>query len=116
MDGKTRLMETVREEVQTRQLPPVLEAVKAGKTVTFGAFGVNAQSISYKGEILAWEMIDQMAVVNRRGYRVLSFTRAGSRLVTSALVCPLTGVPNDFVMMEVIRQICPRHLLVSQSE
>jgi hypothetical protein len=103
-----RVIATVIDEVQARQLPRALEAAKAGQTATFGPFAVSTQAITYDRKTVPWTDITKMTIVgpNRRRFE---FECRGAMFTWT---CPLGGVPNDFVMLEVIRQICPPHLLV----
>jgi hypothetical protein len=103
-----RLLATVIDQVMARQLPRALAAVKAGQTVTFGPFAVSTQALTYDGKTVPWSEITKMTIVGPRQRRLV-FECQGAMF---GWTCLLGSVPNDFVMLEVIRQICPSHLLV----
>jgi hypothetical protein len=103
-----RLLATVIDQVMARQLPRALATVKAGQTVTFGPFAVSAHALTYSDKTVPWSEITKMTIVGPRQRRLV-FECQGAMF---SWTCLLGSVPNDFVMLEVIRQICPPHLLV----
>jgi hypothetical protein len=102
------LMHTLMDRVRDCRLVPAVAAVRNGQTLDFGPFAVNARAISHLGTVVRWEEITKMNL-RGPGQRALIFNIRGALLPWT---CSLEGVPNDFLLVDVIKQVCPEHLRV----
>jgi hypothetical protein len=95
-----------------RRLPQALAAVQAGGSVSFGPFTVSSRDIGYRGNTLPWGKVDRMQISgnSRLGTRLLVLWKAGS--FTPWCRGDLNGIANDWLLLEVIRCVCPPRLLV----
>jgi hypothetical protein len=108
VEGARALAQTIQERVRDRLVSEALETIERGGSAVFGPFTVNATAIGYKGKTLLWEQVSHLSIQapHRRGLNV----GADGALLTWS--CSFEGVPNDFVLLEVIRKVCPKRLLV----
>ncbi len=106
-----RLYDTVQFRLRERLLPPVVAALQAGQSVTFGPFTVSKDAISYEGKTLPWSRVRSMQITAnaQMGTRTLSIWE-GSFLAW----CNgnLNAVPNDWLFLDAVKMVCPPHLLV----
>jgi hypothetical protein len=111
VEGARALAQTIQERVLDRLASEALELIEKGGSAVFGPFTVNATSLGYKGKTLLWEQVSHLSIQapHRRGLNV----GADGALLTWS--CSFEGVPNDFVLLEVIRKVCPKRLLVPTS-
>ncbi|MBB4924225.1 DUF6585 family protein [Kitasatospora kifunensis] len=81
----------IQQRVTAAQLPPALDAVRAGRTVEFGPFSVSAERLTAGGKSAAWSEIQEIKI--ERGY--LSVKQQGRWLSLSFEA--VSRIPNFFV-------------------
>ena len=113
LDGQAadlqRLYDSAHNAVMSRLMPKAMAAIQAGESLTFGPVTVSAMEIGYKNNSTPWIQVTGLTIVgpNPRQLQI----RVHGRLLSW---CPdLNSIPNDIVLLEVIRQVCPRHLLTN---
>jgi hypothetical protein len=96
LKGVRDLAETIRHEVTVRELPRVVNALRRGRTVSFGKIGVNDRGITTGRAVYAWDSLMDAREENGR----LSIERDGTWTSLG-----LGVVPNAFVLVELVRRV-----------
>jgi hypothetical protein len=103
-DGIAELGQTIAREVTREHLPRAIEAVQAGRTVTFGDLQVSLAGLtSGRHGLLPWTQVEEIQVV--QGY--LKLRRAGKWLAWSSK--PVKQIPNLFVFLNLADRLHRAH-------
>ncbi len=105
-----RLYDRVQAELTHRLLPPALAALEAGETLPFGPFTVSRMAIGHEGTTLSWEQIGRIRIVSFQGLRQLALQEKG-RMLGDLWRGNLAAAPNDWLLLELVRRVCPPQLL-----
>jgi hypothetical protein len=108
------LYERIRNELAERMLPPALAILESGGALTFGPLTINKLAIGYQGKTLLWTQVGRVTVpptVYGVGGGWIGIRSQGSLWPWCQLV--LNKVPNSWLLLEVLRRICPMHLLTT---
>lgn len=100
------LIQALMDRVRDCRVLPAVTAVRSGETVTFGPFAVNAQAIGHAGRVERWDEMTRLTLPGPT-QRDLVIQMRGALVPWT---CSLEGVPNAFVLLDVIKQVCPPHL------
>jgi hypothetical protein len=113
VEGLGVLYDRVKSELTERLLPPLMATVDGGGTVTFGTFAVSRSGIGANGTTLPWSQVAQVTITANvsLGMRHLVVKERGCLLPT--MTWELNGIRNDWLLLEVVRQVCPRRLLTA---
>ncbi|WP_199444363.1 DUF6585 family protein [Umezawaea beigongshangensis] len=91
----------LQREVFDRRLPPAVEAIDAGRTVTFGALALSASGITTPGGLVPWNAVRDLST--RAGQVVLA--AAGGRPTTY----PIGDIPNFEVFWTLAQNLRAQH-------
>lgn len=105
------LYQAVHDQVMARLLPPALATIAEGGTVTFGELTIGANEIAANGETLPWSDVSSLVI---SGPSVRKLTIRSQHKILAFGAVDLNTTPNDVVMLEVVRRVCPPHLLVAK--
>jgi hypothetical protein len=108
----SNLIACVVSRVTKEIIPPLRSAVEEGEVVTFGPFEVSLEGIGYKGKVLAWDKVAVLRVEIGQLGRRLRIRASGSLLPWC--YCNLESFPNGVLFPDLLRTVCPPHLLVSR--
>lgn len=101
------IIDRIMASISRRMLPAALEQLRAGGEVTFGPFTVSLTTLAYNAYTVRWDDMTWLAFLPRYGlYQI----RTRGRLLP--YLFSVHSVPNCCLLMEVIRQASPPHLLV----
>jgi hypothetical protein len=105
----SNLIASVFSRVTKEIIPPLRSALEQGEVVAFGPFEVSLEGIGYKGKVLAWDKVAVLRVEIGRLGRRLRIRASGSLLPWC--YCDLDSFPNGVLFPELLRTVCPPHLL-----
>ncbi len=105
--GWAKLIETVSNRVVATQTARTLEKIEQNKRVTFGPFKISRAGITYKEKQLAWDEMTSITIVTGASYSLKVFDGGLLPWANADLV----SLPNNQTLLEVIRQLAPKHLL-----
>ncbi|MCI0458054.1 MAG: hypothetical protein L0Z62_13905 [Gemmataceae bacterium] len=105
-----RLHRAVLNRVTQHLLPGVLGTLREGGEVVFGPLKVGVVGVVYQGRMLPWLDVAQLAITTNVKGRYLHIHERGA-LFTWCKV-HLERIPNDFLLLEVLKRVCPAHLLI----
>jgi hypothetical protein len=105
------LYDTVQARVRDVLLTPMLAALENGRPVRFGPVAVSPADLYYGGRVIGWQDVSRMVinVLPREDRRVLTLW---SRRENAPCEIDLNQVPNDWLLLELVKRVCPPHLLV----
>jgi hypothetical protein len=94
-------------------LPPMLLTLQTGGTVSFGWAHLSGTGIGYKDTALPWIGVSTMKIVAHlnTGQRHLNVYSGG---LLPEIMVDLNAISNDWLFLEVLKTVCPRHLLVAR--
>jgi hypothetical protein len=110
-----RLYDAVQSRLRDRLMTPALAALENGRPVRFGPVGVSTAGLYYGGQTLEWSQVARM-VINihiRQGIqskRTLALWRHHG--LSAWCEIDLNNVPNDWFLLDLVKRVCPPHLLV----
>jgi hypothetical protein len=107
--GYLELLGTVITRVNQVLLPRAVAALEEGDAVSFGPFAVSRDALAYKGKVLPWEQIAALEIQVGQAGRRLRIRKQGGLLPWC--YAPLDKVPNNSVLLELVRRLCPPRLL-----
>jgi hypothetical protein len=90
---------TVHSAVLSAQLPDAVAAAESGGVVEFGPVSLTAEEVRVRGKAAPWSDIKSVTI--RQGYLAIRVHRGRSFSVA------LNRIPNDFVLLELARQLAP---------
>jgi hypothetical protein len=110
VDDMGRLYHAVHSRLRERLLPPALAVIERGEELTLGPVTLSSTAISCNGKTLPWsragsiQMGTHLQTVNRN----LNVWERGTLWPT--IMINLNTVPNDWLLVELVRYVCPRQL------
>jgi hypothetical protein len=99
--------------VRAHLLPQMLASARAGRMVEFGPLAVSGDALRYKGQTVPWEEVTSLVIVTGSGNRHLRVNCRGILSFWPFCLLNLNLVPNDLLLLELLKQIAPSRLLVS---
>jgi hypothetical protein len=111
------LYERIRSELAERLVPAALNVLQSGGALTFGPLTLNQLALGYKGKTLLWTHVGSITIpptVYGVGGGTMTIRAEGSLWPWGLL--SLHNVPNPWLLLEVLRRICPMHLLKTAVE
>jgi hypothetical protein len=102
----------IRERLMAVLLPRALSALELGSKVEFGKFTIAAGGISYRGMFLPWENVSRMVIALQPGQGLRNLTFWSYDSYSPWCEVDLNQTPNDWLLQEVVKQVCPKRLLV----
>jgi hypothetical protein len=102
----------IRERLTPYLQPRALSTLELGGSVTFGIFTVATAGITYRGLFLPWEQVSRMVIKIGQNLRQLALWGYDSYSPWCEL--DLFKTPNDWLLLEVVKQVCPRRLLTTK--
>lgn len=108
-----RLYAVVQVRLAARLLPPAFAALGRGEEVEVGPVRLSTEAIRYEGKTLPWARVGKMQIAANVGLatRTLQLWERGSW--SPACQINLNAVPNDWLLVELVKRACPPHLLVA---
>jgi hypothetical protein len=107
-----QLFNLVFVRVRDHLLPLMVKKAHAGGMVEFGPLGVSSYALRYKGATTPWQEVTQLVIVRGSGVRKLMVYHRSGLGLWPFIQLNLNKVPNDLLLIELLRQIAPPTLLV----
>ncbi len=101
LQGFKQFRDLVEERTLAHLLPPALEDLDAGRTLSFGDVAVDSAGLTFAGQpFLPWERVEEVSI--DKGKVVVHSTRA------KAPHCkvPIFQVPNAHLLVALVRRFC----------
>jgi len=111
--GIHQLFDAVFVRVRDHLLPLMFTRACAGRMVEFGPLAVSSDALRYKGHTIPWDDVTSLVIVNGSGYRHLTVSRRGLLSFWPCVRLNLNLVPNDLLLIELLKRIAPPRLLVA---
>jgi hypothetical protein len=111
-----QLRDTVFVRVRDHLLPLMIKRADAGRMVEFGRLGVSSDALRYKGKMTPWDKVTQLLILKGSGYRHLMVYRRSGLGLWPFIQLNLNLVPNDLLLLELLKRIAPPRLLVPAEE
>jgi uncharacterized protein DUF6585 len=108
------LVGTVFVRVRDHLLPLMIRKANTGRMVEFGPLGVSIDALAYKGRTIPWDEVTQLVIMTGSGLRHLMVYRQGLLSFWPYIQLNLNLVPNDLLLLELLKRIAPPRLLVQK--
>src|SRR5262245_23983869 len=106
------LVGTLFVQVRNHLFPLMLKRADAGRMVEFGNFAVSGYAVRYKGKTISWNDVSRLLIVTGAGYHHLTIYRSGGLGLMPFCQFNLKLVPNDLLLVELLKRVAPPRLLV----
>jgi uncharacterized protein DUF6585 len=114
--GYHQLGDTLFLRLLDHLLPLMVRRANAGRMVEFGPLGVSIDALRYKGKTVSWDDVTRLVIVIGSGFRHLTVYRRGLLSFWPYIQLNLNLVPNDLMLVELLKRIAPPALLVRRDE
>jgi hypothetical protein len=98
--------------VRAHLLPLMLKKAQAGRMVEFGPLAVSSYALNCKGTTISWDEVARLVILTGSGNRHLTIYRNGAFALLPFCQFNLNKIPNDLLLLELLKQIAPPRLLV----
>jgi hypothetical protein len=106
-----RLHEKLQRRVRERALPPLLDKLNTGDWVTFGPVAFCRREIRHEDKKLPWNALSGLVILTQAGTGKRRLLIRAQGISGFWAEVQLHSVPNDWLMIELLQQVAPPHLL-----
>src|SRR5262245_28191271 len=110
--GYHQLKDTVFVRVRDHLLPLMIKRANAGRMVEFGPLGVSSDALRYKSQTTSWDDVTRLLILTGSGINQLMVYRRSGLGLWAFCRLNLDRVPNNLLLIELLKQIAPPRLLV----